>query len=101
MLRKGKWNLMKTPLRLTREQAEMLAIQALGFIAEEPERLGRFLDMTGIPVEYIRAAAKQRGFLAGVLEHMLDDENLLIAFADSSGIDPAEIASARNALGKP
>ena len=92
---------MKTPLRPTQEQAEMLAIQALGFIAEEPERLGRFLDLTGIPVEHIRAAARQRGFLAGVLEHMLGDENLLTAFADSAGINPAEIAGARNALGKP
>jgi hypothetical protein len=91
---------MKAPLRLTREQAEMLAIQALGFIAEEPERLGRFLDLTGIPVEHIRAAARQRGFLAGVLEHMLGDENLLTAFADSAGVNPAEIAGARSALGR-
>jgi Protein of unknown function (DUF3572) len=92
---------MKTPLRPTQEQAEMLAIQALGFIAEGPERLGRFLDLTGIPVEHIRAAARERGFLAGVLEHMLGDENLLTAFAESAGINPAEIAGARNALGKP
>jgi Protein of unknown function (DUF3572) len=92
---------MKTPLRLTQEQAEMLAIQALGFIGEEPERLGRFLDMTGIPVEHIRAAARERSFLAGVLEHMLGDEKLLILFADSAGIDPAEIAGARSALGRP
>ena len=34
---------MKTPLRPTREAAEMLAIQALGFIAEDPERLAGFL----------------------------------------------------------
>jgi Protein of unknown function (DUF3572) len=89
---------MKAPLRPKRDEAEMLAIQALGFIAEEPERLGRFLNMTGIPVEQIRAAARERGFLAGVLEHMLGDESLLIAFAASVGIDPAEIARARGAL---
>jgi Protein of unknown function (DUF3572) len=92
---------MKTPTRPTRERAEMLAIQALGFIAEEPERLGRFLDLTGIPVEHVRAVARERGFLAGVLEHMLGDENLLTSFADSAGVDPAEIAGARSALGKP
>ena len=92
---------MKTPLRPTQEQAEMLAIQALGFIAEGPERLGRFLDLTGIPVEHIRAAARERGFLAGVLEHMLGDENLLIAFAASAGIDPGMIARALSVLGGP
>jgi hypothetical protein len=77
----------------------MLAIQALGFIAEEPERLDRFLAMTGIEAEQIRLAAREPRFLAGVLEHMLTDESLLIAFADSAGIDPAEVARARGAFG--
>jgi len=81
------------------EMAEMLAIQALAFIAEEPERLHRFLGMTGLPVQQIRAAAQEPGFLAGVLEHMLGDESLLIAFAQSAGIDPAEVARAAGALG--
>ena len=76
-----------------------MAIQALTFIAEEPDRLARFLDVTGIAPAQIRAAARERGFLAGVLEHMLGDESLLIAFASSAGIDPAEVARGRAALG--
>jgi hypothetical protein len=82
-----------------RETAEMLAIQALAFIAEDPEHLSRFLGMTGIEAGQIRAAAREEGFLAGVLEHMLADENLLIRFAESAGVDPADIARARKALG--
>ena len=78
----------------------MLAIQALAFIAEEPERLARFLALSGIEAEHIRSAARERGFLAGVFEHMLADESLLVAFADSAGIDPAAVARARAALGK-
>ena len=77
----------------------MLAIQALAFIAEDPEHLTRFLGMTGIEAGQIRAAASEEGFLAGVLEHMLADENLLIQFAESAGVDPADIARAHNALG--
>ena len=77
----------------------MLAIQALGFLAEEPERLGAFLSVTGIPAESIREAAGEPGFLRGVLDHMLGNEELLIAFASSAGIDPAAIAKARRALG--
>jgi len=34
-----------------------------------------------------------------VLEHMLGDESLLIAFALNAGIDPAEVARGRSALG--
>jgi len=90
---------MKTRSAQTREAAEILAIQALAFIAEEPERLATFLSVTGITVEGVREAAGESGFLAGVLEHMLADENLLLAFADSAGIDPAGIARARNAFG--
>jgi hypothetical protein len=90
---------MKRPIRGTREAAEALAIQALTFIAEEPERLSHFLGLTGIEAAEIRSAARQPGFLAGVLEHLLGDESLLIAFATSAGIDPAEIARARGALG--
>jgi hypothetical protein len=89
---------MKAPLRPARETAEILAIQALAFIAEEPERLNLFLSTTGIPPSEIRTAAREPGFLAGVLEHMLADESLLIAFADSAGIDPAAVAQARSAL---
>ena len=91
--------LMKAPLRPTPEAAEMLAIQALGFIAEDNDRLAGFLAATGIPAEEIRAAAGAPDFLAGVLEHMLGDESLLIAFALTAGIDPAEVARARSALG--
>jgi hypothetical protein len=99
MLRKGKWNPMKAPPRLPRESAETLAIQALGFVAEDPERLAGFFAATGIVLEQIRTAARQPGFLIGVLEHMLGDESLLIAFATSTGIDPAEVARAHSALG--
>jgi hypothetical protein len=83
----------------SREAAEMLAIQALAFLADEPERLTAFLSATGIAIEDLRTAAGETDFLAGVLEHMLADERLLLAFADSAGIDPANIARARNALG--
>jgi hypothetical protein len=82
-----------------RQAAEMLAIQALAFIAEEPERLGAFLNATGLSVERLRESATAPGFLAGVLEHMLGDESLLLAFADAAAIDPADVARARQALG--
>jgi hypothetical protein len=82
-----------------REAAEVLAIQALAFFAEEPDRLNGFLAASGISTDQIREAAREPNFLAGVLEHMLGDESLLIAFAQSAGLDPADIARARKALG--
>jgi hypothetical protein len=84
----------------SRQTAEMLAVQALAFIAEDDSRLSGFVASTGVAVQSIRDAAREPDFLAGVLEHILADENLLIAFADNAGIDPAEVARARQALGK-
>jgi hypothetical protein len=92
---------MKSGSRSSREAAETLAIQALGFIAEDPKRLDSFLALSGISSDQIREAAQQSDFLAGVLDHMLGDERLLVAFADSAGIDPAAVARLREALGRP
>ena len=91
---------MKKSPSAAREAAEMLAVQALTFIAEDHERMSGFLAATGLEPGQIRVAAQEQGFFAGVLEHMLADESLLVAFADSAGIDPAEIARARAALGR-
>jgi hypothetical protein len=90
---------MKRPSSAAREAPEILAIQALSFIAEEPERLNGFLNATGLTLDRLRESANEPDFLAGVLEHMLADESLLLAFADSAAIDPADVTRARTALG--
>ena len=91
---------MKRPAEIAREYAETLAIAALAFLAEEPERLGVFLSLTGIGSDAVREAAREPDFLAGVLDHILGDETLLLAFADGAGLNPADIARARHGLGR-
>jgi hypothetical protein len=87
---------------ITRKIAENLAIQALGFMAGEPERLGTFLAATGIGPEMIRKAAADPSFLAGVLDHVCGDEALLIAVADHAGITPQDVEHAQAVLsGRP
>jgi hypothetical protein len=92
---------MKKTSRITRETAELLAIQALTFLGEDPVQLGRFLALSGIGPEDIRAAAYEPGFLAGVLEHIAGNEALLVGFAGHADIDPSEIGKARAALTGP
>jgi hypothetical protein len=84
---------------VTAEIAETLAIQALAFLAGEPEQLGRFLAITGIGPEEIRSAAREPRFLAGVLDYLASDEPLLVAFATQIGVDPADIVRASAVLG--
>jgi hypothetical protein len=81
-----------------RAAAEGLAIAALAFIAGEPERLGRFLALTGIGPESIRAAAHEPRFLLGVLDHLAGEEPLLLAFAAENSIPPSAVMEARDTI---
>jgi hypothetical protein len=49
----------------TRSGAEGLAVAALAFVAQEPERLRRFLDLSGLDPANLRQAAAERAFWAG------------------------------------
>ena len=88
----------RTTGKIARGDAEAVAIQALSFMASEPERLGRFLAVTGIGPESIRAAAATPGFLAGILDYLIANEALLLDFAAERGFDPASVVRARDAL---
>lgn len=84
--------------RMTREAAETVALQALGWLAAEPDRLARFLALTGTGPEDLRARAGEPAFLAAVLDHLLADERLLLAFAAEAGLAPEAPAAARARL---
>jgi len=89
-------------VQITRKIAENLAIQALGFLAGDPERLGAFLAATGIGPEMIRKAAADPSFLAGLLDHVCGDEGLLIAVAGHAGVAPQDVEHAQAVLaGRP
>jgi hypothetical protein len=83
-----------------REVAEIVAIQALSFVAGEPERLGAFLAESGIGPETLRSAATDPQFLVSVLDFVLRDDQTVKAFADSAQLHPTNIAAARQALGE-
>ena len=84
-----------------REVAEIVAIQALSFIAGDAERLGLFLAETGIGPETLRSAAKDPQFLTGVLDFLLRDEATLKAFCESAHLDAKIVSNAREVLGGP
>ena len=80
--------------RLDGEGAETIAIAALSFLAEEPGRLGRFMDLTGLDVAEIQTQAGGSGMQAAVLDYLLGDETLLLVFAAEKRIEPEQIMPA-------
>ncbi len=81
--------------------AEVVAVQALSFIAGEPERLGLFLAESGLGPETLRTAATEPQFLASVLDFVLRDDATVKAFASAAQLHPTNIAAARQVLGDP
>ncbi|MGD9912833.1 MAG: DUF3572 domain-containing protein [Rhizobiaceae bacterium] len=82
----------------TRADGEAMAITALGFVAADPALLPRFLAITGIEAQQIRQAAREPGFLAGVLDFVLAHEPTLLAFAETTGNRADAVMAARRAL---
>jgi hypothetical protein len=79
---------------LAREEAETIAAQALGFLAGEPQRFARFLALTGLELDDVRARAGSPELLAAVLSHLTNDESLLLTFAAESRLAPERIPAA-------
>lgn len=80
------------------DEAEILAINALGFLASDGERLQRFMDLSGLDVAAIRAGAANPAFLGGILDHLLADESLLLIFAEEQQLRPERISDLRRKL---
>ena len=77
---------------------EVMGLAALGFLAAEPDRLVRFLGLTGIGPDDLRGRAGDPALLGAVLDHLLADESLLFVFAEAEALHPADIAAARRKL---
>jgi hypothetical protein len=92
---------LKKPVHNPREVAEIVAVQALSFIAGDPERLGLFLAESGIGPETLRTSAADPNFLASVLDFVLRDDATVKAFASVSQLHPTNIAAAAQALSDP
>ena len=83
---------------LDADQASLIALKALAYIAEDEERLSRFLLLTGVEADYVPSAMESPEFQAAVLEYLLADEPTLLAFCAAVQIEPEAPAAALNIL---
>jgi hypothetical protein len=83
---------------LSRSDAEAIAVSAFERMAADPDRLGRFLALTGLDPGTLRAAASGPDFLPAVLNHVASDEQLLLDVAQELDLPPERLARARDLL---
>ena len=80
-------------------QAEILAIQALSWLASDGEILSQFLNMTGAAPGDLRARAQEPEFLGFVLDFIMRDDETILGFCNAVGAAPEAIPQARATLG--
>jgi hypothetical protein len=80
------------------DAAQAIALAGIAFLAEDPARLRRFLDLTGLSPTALRHQIATPELQGAVLEHIAADESLLLAFAANRAIDPETIAPALSVL---
>ncbi|HEY7749755.1 MAG TPA: DUF3572 family protein [Aestuariivirgaceae bacterium] len=75
-------------LSLSPDAAAAIALRALAFLAKDPKRISRFLDLTGTDPSTIATLATQTDFQKAVLDHLLSEESMLLEFCTNESIDP-------------
>jgi len=83
------------------QAAEETAVAILGWLASEPDMLGRFLALTGLEAGQLRHAVNDTGFLAGMIDFVMGHEPTLLAFCEATGTKPETVATAWRHYSKP
>ena len=83
----------------TPENAEILALEGLGWLAGDQDGIQRFLDQSGIDADTLRQAADSPEMAVAVLDFLLANEDLLLRFCESAAISPKALHLARHRLG--
>ena len=78
--------------------AEALALAALAATLTDERRARRFLDLTGLDVDELRARAGERGLLVALLGFLEAHEPDLVDVAQAIGIKPEKLVSIRSEL---
>ena len=82
----------------TPTDAEALALLALASAVSDERRARRFLDLTGIGTDELRARAGERALLAALLRFLEAHEPDLVAVAGAIGAKPEQLVAARRRL---
>ena len=79
-------------------EGSTIALQLIAFLASDDERLERFSALSGITLGDMKDGASNPVFLGFMLDYALQDEALILAFAENQKISPQTLAIARRQL---
>lgn len=80
-------------------QAQALALTALGWVLTDQNRAERFLGLTGLSPDELRASLSEPATMGAVLDFLCGHEPDLLAAADALEVSPQTLVMARERLG--
>ncbi len=80
------------------EKAEIIALQALAFLARDETLLGQFLTTSGLTLEDLKKSCDNDEILGGILDALLKEDGPLLAFCKSASLSPTTLMEARQAM---
>jgi len=81
-----------------RSAAETLALKGLGHLAADEEILVRFLRISGLQLDDLRARAGDPELLAAVVDFLLSDDKLCESFLTAEQLESQDLHAAMRAL---
>ena len=80
------------------ENAEILALETLAWLAGHEGGLERFLTAAGTDLQSLKAAADSPDTARALLDFLLSNEDLLLAFCDATQTPPQAVPAALHRL---
>jgi len=77
---------------------QALALSTLGWLLSDEDRASRFLVMTGLTTDDLRASLDQQATLVAVLDFLCAHEPDLVSAAEALGQPPESLVAARHTL---
>ena len=77
----------------------VLGLQLLAHVVSDDDLGARFLALTGLDADDLRARAAEPGVLAALVDFVAARESDLVAAADALGVKPQAIVEAGRSLG--
>lgn len=79
-------------------RAATLALAAIGWILQDDDRAQRYLDLTGLDPDTLRAGLGEPRVIASALDFLANHEPDLMRAADDLGVPAEDLIAARRAL---
>lgn len=79
---------------MTDHEAQIIALNALGWLAEQPDDMQAFLSQAGLEASELSSLASEGPFLAGLMAFLTSSDERILGAAAAQGIAPERFARA-------